>query len=327
MALNLQHLARGAMEVRPMKNKKYVANLILPLIGMGIILYYSVCGQSCAYLKGGIFLLGKEYPGINLTYLGLVFAALIFITGLLKWETIRLLLLSAAVGTEAYLVAFQVRQGVYCPYCLLFGGVLMAQFVLNFRVSRRTLIAVSIVLGFLLFALFFQGATRPVLADTVLMPSFGNGKIKVRIYTDYFCGPCAQLEPKLEGVLASLVRNNMATVIFIDTPIHPPTPTYARYFLYILNEKSEFDYALRMRAILFGAAKNNITEKEKLEEYLVKNKVRFKQLDAKPTFTALQRYLDEDGINSTPTAVIYNDQGKSLHKGAADILKALDQLK
>jgi hypothetical protein len=212
MALNLQGFAKGAMEVRPMQNKRYIANLILPLVGMGIILYYNVCGQSCAYLKGGVFLLGKGYPGINLTYVGLVFTALLFIAGLLKWETIRLLLLSAAVGTEAYLVAFQVRQGVYCPYCLLFGGVLMAQFVLNFRVSRKVLVAVSIVLGFLLFALFFQGATRPVLADTVLMPSFGHGKVKIRIYTDYFCGPCSQLEPKLEGVLANLVKDRKSVV-------------------------------------------------------------------------------------------------------------------
>ena len=303
-----------------MKNKRHIANLILPLVGIGIIFYYSVCGQSCAYLKGGIF-------GINLKYLGLVFAGTLFFAALLKWETIHLLLLSAAVGTEGYLVAFQVRQGVYCPYCLCFGGVLLALFVLNFRVSRKVLVAVSIVLGFLLFALFFQGATRPVLADTVLMPSFGHGKVKVRIYTDYFCGPCSQLEPKLEGMLANLVKNNTASVTFIDTPIHAPTPTYARYFLYILNEKADFDYVLRMRAILFDAAKNNITEKEKLEEYLLKNQVRFRQLDTKPTFTALQRYLDEDGINSTPTVVIYNGQNRGVYKGGPEILKALDQLK
>lgn len=303
-----------------MKNKRYVANLVLPIVGIGIIIYYSVCGQSCAYLKGGIF-------GINLTYVGLVFAGILFVAALVRWETVHLLLLSAAVGTEAYLVAFQVRQGVYCPYCLLFGGVLLSLFVLNFRVSRKVLVGVSIILGFLLFALFFQGATRPVLADTVLMPSFGDGKVKVRIYTDYFCGPCSQLEPKLESILVHLVKSNTASVTFIDTPIHAPTPTYARYFLYIVNEKGDFDYVLRMRAMLFGAAKNNITEKEKLEEYLLKNQVRFKQFETKPTFTALQRYLDEDNINSTPTVVIYNGQNKGVYKGAPEILKALDQLK
>jgi hypothetical protein len=303
-----------------MNNKRYIANLILPLVGIGIILYYSVCGQSCAYLKGGIF-------GFNLTYVGLAFAGILFIAALLKWETVNLLLLSAAVGTEAYLVAFQVRQGVYCPYCLLFGGVLLTLFVLNFRMSRKVLVLITVVIGFLLFALFFEGTTRPVLAETVLMPSFGTGKVKVRIYTDYFCGPCSLVEPQLEGVLAHLVSKGTATVTFVDTPIHTPTPTYARYFLYILNQKKEFDYVLRVRAILFGAAKENITEKEKLEEYLVKNQVRFWEFDTKPTFTALQKYLNEDGINSTPTVVIYNGQNKGVHKGGPEILKALNQLK
>lgn len=304
-----------------MKNGRYIANLILPLVGIGLIVYYSLCGQSCSYLKGGIL-------GIDLTYVGLLFTALLFIVGLLKWETIQLLLLSAAIGTEAYLVKFQVQQGVYCPYCLLFGGVLLALFLLNFRVSRKLLMTVFFVLGFLFFALFFQGATRPVLAaDTVLMPSFGNGKVKVRIYTDYFCGPCAQLEPKLEDALINLVKNNVANVTFIDTPVHAQTLKYAPYFLYILNEKNDFDYVLRIRAVLFSAAKANITEKEKLEEHLVKNKIKFKQFDTKPTFTALNKYLQEDNINSTPCVVIHDGPSKNLHKGATEILKALDALK
>jgi thiol-disulfide isomerase/thioredoxin len=303
-----------------MKDKRHVANLVLPLIGIGLIIYYSVCGQSCAYLKGGIF-------GIDLTYAGLVFAGLLFVLTLLRWENIRLFLLSAAVGTEVYLVAFQIQQGVYCPYCLLFGVVLVALFVLNFRVSRKLLITISVLLGLLFFLLFFEGSVRPVLADNVLMPTFGAGKAKVRIYTDYFCGPCERLEPKLESILVRLVRKNVASVTFVDTPIHAPTPTYARYFLFILNEKDDFDYALRMRAILFEAAKSNITQKEKLEEYLAKNQVKWRQLDTKPTFTALNQYLKEDGIDSTPAVVIYEGLNKALYKGAPDILKALEGLK
>lgn len=303
-----------------MNNKRYVANLVLPLIGIGLIIYYSLCGLSCAYLKGGVF-------GIDLTYMGLIFAGLLFVLTLLKWESIRLFLLSAAVGTEVYLVAFQVQQGVYCPYCLLFGVVLIALFVLNFHVSRKLLITISVLLGFLFFLLFFEGFARPVLADNLLMPTFGNGKTKVRIYTDYFCGPCERLEPKLESILVRLVRKNIANVTFIDTPIHAPTPTYARYFLFILNEKNDFDYALRMRAILFEAARSNITQREKLEEYLVKNQVKFKQLDTAPAFTALNQYLKEDGIDSTPTVVIYEGENKGVYRGAADILKGLELLK
>ncbi len=302
-------------------NKRFIANLLLPLVGIAIILYYTVCGQSCAYLKGGLL-------GINLTYLGLAFAGLLFVLTLLRQEALRLFLLSAGVGTEIYLVSFQVKQGVYCPYCLLFGLVLLILFVLNFRMSRKFLIAIAVVLGFLVFWLFFEGSTTPLLADdNFVMPTFGNGKVKVRIYTDYFCGPCAQLEPKLEGILANLIKKNIASVTFIDTPIHAPTPLYARYFLFILNDKHDFDYVLRMRALLFEAAKNNIIEKEKLEEYLARNQVKYKQLDTKPVFTALNKYLQEDGINSTPTVVIYEGQNKGTHKGAPEILKAFEGLK
>ena len=60
----------------------------------------------------------------------------------------------------------------------------------------------------------------------------------------------------------------MITLTFVDTPIHPSTSLYARYFLFTLNEKNEFDHALRVRALLFQAAKSKIVEKEKLEERL-----------------------------------------------------------
>jgi thiol-disulfide isomerase/thioredoxin len=164
-------------------------------------------------------------------------------------------------AAEIYLIGFQVKSGVYCPYCLLFAVVLILLFVLNFRVSRKVLIVVAVILGLLFFVLFFEGTTRPVLADSTLIPSFGSGKVKLRIYTDYFCGPCDKLEPKLDEMVKSLVRNKMATVTFVDTPIHTPTPMYARYFLYILNAKNEFEYAMRTRALLFAAARQNIVER------------------------------------------------------------------
>ncbi len=303
-----------------MSDKRHIANLILPLVGIAIILYYSVCGTSCAYLKGTIL-------GLNLTYLGIGFAGLLFVLTLLRQEVLRLFLLSAGMGTEIYLIGFQVKSGVYCPYCLAFAVVLIILFVLNFRVSRKLLIAIAVILGLLFFSLLFEGSTRPVLADSLLMPTFGNGKAKVRIYTDYFCGPCEKLEPKLEPHLARLVKKNVANITFIDTPIHAPTPTYARYFLYIINEQNEFDHVLRTRAILFEAARSNITQKEKLEEYLVKNQVKFKQLDAVPIFTALNKYLKDDGIDSTPTVVVQEGQNKGVYKGATEILKALEALK
>ncbi len=89
-----------------MKDRKYVANLVLPILGIGLVLYSSVCGKSCAYLKGGIH-------QTDLTYVGLAFAAVLLIAAFLKRDMVHLLLLVAAVGTEIYLVAFQVHKDVY----------------------------------------------------------------------------------------------------------------------------------------------------------------------------------------------------------------------
>ena len=50
---------------------------------------------------------------------------------------------------------------------------------------------IGVVLGFLLCFLFFKGAATPVYADEVLLPTFGKGRVQVRLYTDYFCGPCS----------------------------------------------------------------------------------------------------------------------------------------
>ena len=41
---------------------------------------------------------------------------------------------------------------------------------------------------------------EPLYAQGVFLPSYGQGKINVRVYTDYFCVPCRAGEPKIEAV-------------------------------------------------------------------------------------------------------------------------------
>jgi hypothetical protein len=77
--------------------------------------------------------------------------------------------------------------------------------------------------------------------------------------------------------------------------------------------------------VLFEAAKAKITEKEKLEEYLMKKGVRFKPFDVKPSFQLLESYIREDRISATPTCVIFRDGKKEAFQGA-DIAKALAAL-
>jgi hypothetical protein len=298
---------------------KRMASIVLLLIGIGVVVYYRTCGQSCTFLKGHVF-------GIDLAYLGIAFCGLLIVVNLVGYDRLSTVFLSAAMGTEAYLIGFQVKSGVYCPYCLAFAAILFLLFLINFSVSRKLLVIVFFALGLLFFSLFFRGATVPVMADEALIPTFGTGKVHVRIYTDYFCLPCSRLEPKMEQLLPKLVKKNKITVTFIDTPIHTHTMLYARYFLYILKEKSELKYILRTRGILFEAAKSGINEKEKLEEYLQKKKVRFRPFDTKPTYAVLNTYLAEDQVDRTPTCVIYDGGKKGVYKGDQEITQALELL-
>ena len=159
-----------------------------------------------------------------------------------------------------------------------------------------------------------------------LLPSFGNGPVNVRLYTDYFCKPCSSLEPKLEPVITDLVKKRVITITFVDTPVHKETTLYAKYFLYILNEKKEFKHALRARSILFEAAKQKITDSKRLEALILQKGMRWKPFDLTSTFGVLGSYLKEDNIKSTPTSII-EDKGKKERFTGADIATALNHLK
>jgi len=142
---------------------KYPVNVLLLLIAIGLEVFYSVCGGSCSYLKGSIF-------GVDLAYVGILFAVMLIVLSLLKRHRLILTLVSAGVGVEIVLVAFQVRRGVYCPYCLAFAAVILLLFILNFDATQTPLIAGFLVLGFLLFVLFFKGSITPTYAGGVVDP-------------------------------------------------------------------------------------------------------------------------------------------------------------
>jgi protein-disulfide isomerase len=191
----------------------------------------------------------------------------------------------------------------------------------------RHLFCVSVVkLGILILLTAAPAGLKAGYVEKVELPSFGKGKIQIRLYTDYFCGPCSRMEPKVEDLLSDLVGRNVITLIFVDTPVHKTTTLYAKYFLYVLNVEHTFNQVLRSRAVLFEAAKSGIEESEKLEEHLKKNGVRFKTIDPTPTFAALSALMNEDGVRSTPTCVIIREGKKSVFSGDVEITKALQLL-
>ena len=309
-----------SIAVKTVLTGKEKLNILLALAGIALVFVYAYCGDSCSYLKGSIF-------GIDLKYMGVLFMGTLVALSLFGLRDYRLLLLSAGVGAEVFLIGFQVQNDVFCPYCLSFGAVLLLLFAINLDWSKRKLVGLFAVLGLLLFVVFFDGSVTPAYAAEPLKPSFGNGRIHVRLYSDYFCNPCSKLDPEIAKPLANLVKKNSIQVTFVDTPFRPETVLYARYYLYALNEKKDIDYANKVRHVLFQAAALNITERERLEDHLKKSGIRYKVYDPTPTFSIFNGYLTEDKVRSTPTAVIVDSGRKQVIRGPANIARAIGEIK
>lgn len=295
-------------------------NITLSLAAIILVVLYSVCGDSCTYLSGTIL-------GVDLRWAGVAFMGAVMFVSFLKKDLFLLILLATGVGAEIYLVGFQIYHGVYCPYCLLFGAILTLLFIVNFRMPRVRQAALGLAGGFLVFLIFFEGMVTPVYAGDTLVPSFGSGPVQVRLYTDYFCGPCSALEPQISQSIEELLEKRVIRITFIDTPIHRETPLYARYFIYICGEENNFRKILSARHSLFDAARNGITDPEGLESHLAKNGIRYKRMDVKPTFEVLNGYLKEEGIRSTPTMTIQKGGTRETYVGAPDIARAVAELK
>lgn len=300
--------------------RKYALNIVLALIAVGIEVYYSICGGACSYLSGSLF-------GIDLKYIGIAFMALVVLLSILKKDFLLVVALSTGVGIEVYLVGFQIWYDTYCPYCLAFGGVVVIMFLLNIRKTLLKTAAISAISALILFSIFFKGSATPVYAAETLVPSFGTGSVNVRLYTDYFCPPCRAMEPKLEPVITELVNKDIINLTFVDTPIYKNSALYARYFLYIMNEKKDFDLALLARAVLIGAALEKISEASKMEEYLKNKGIKFKAFDTKQTVDVFNNHLKKDKINATPTCVIEKDGKTEKITGGPEIIAALERIK
>ena len=199
--------------------------------------------------------------------------------------------------------------------------------------KTKTCLPIVAALFVLALAAFF---VSPALSQTNdgQPPSLGTGKVKVRLYTDYFCSPCRAFEPKAEPAITDLLKRNAVTITFVDAPFHKHSSLYTKYFLYVYKEKKDLPYILKARNLLFEASKEDpkgtvkaITESDKMEEYLTKNGIKFKPFNVKPVFSALEALIAEDKIMETPVCVIINGDKKEVYKGGADILKALQSIK
>ena len=302
------------------RSKKHVFTIVLALIAIGIELYYMTCTSSCSYLRGDIF-------GIGLQYIGIAFMVVVIILSIIKKDLLLLTLLSTGVGVEIYLVGFQIWHNKYCLYCLLFGGVLVVQFLINLDWKKKKAVFLSMATALLLFPIVFHGSVTPLYAAENLAPlTFGKGPVQVRLYADYFCPPCQNLSPKAGPILSDMVKRNVITLTFIDAPSDQVSLMYSNYFLYAMQEKKDIDTALKVRDVLFSAAKQNITDTAKLEEILKSKKIQFKTSQFKPIFDQYNVQYQKDKVDGTPSCVIEQDGKKELVIGDGDILKALEKL-
>jgi hypothetical protein len=111
------------------RNHGGIITIALALIGIALMLFYSLCDTACAYLKGDIF-------GIDLKYIGVAYMLAIIAFALSKQIALVRSLLAAGLGVEVYLVAFQFREDVFCPFCLAFGAVVVLAFIVNHERPR-----------------------------------------------------------------------------------------------------------------------------------------------------------------------------------------------
>jgi thiol:disulfide interchange protein DsbA len=299
--------------------KRRLWTIVLALIGIGTTVAYALCLGACSSLRGDLF-------GIDLKYLGIFFMAVVIALAWLRRSLLLLLLLAFGAGGELFLIGYQIRSSVYCPFCLVFGAAVLAAFAISFDPRRKVLAALAAAAGLLFFLLFFSGSTTPAFAQEPPLPVYGRGSVEVRLYTDYFCDPCRAEEMEVISLLTELNRKNIIRLIFVDTPVHPETVLYVGYFLAALNARNDFEQAVAARSALFEAAGRKIVKKEALEAFLKTKKIKFKPVDTEPAYKFFTGYLKEDKINSTPTCVIVGPQGKQTLLGGKDIAKGLREL-
>ncbi|MCX7817582.1 MAG: hypothetical protein N2317_08780 [Syntrophales bacterium] len=137
-------------------------NVVLPVTGICLIIYYKTCGTTCRYLKG-------EFLGFDLEMWGfLLMVALLALNPLRRTKVsthanrISTVLISSALGGEAVLLHFQVTNDIYCPYCISFLSIILLLMVVNFRDMQKSLAFSAFVAGVVAFILFFHGSTLPL---------------------------------------------------------------------------------------------------------------------------------------------------------------------
>ncbi|MCX5828576.1 MAG: hypothetical protein NTV58_11335 [Deltaproteobacteria bacterium] len=139
-----------------------LTNIIVPVIGIGLMISYEVCDTTCSTLRG-------TFLDVDLKIVGILFmVALLAMIPLRKSrfyassEHLQTMMLAGAVGGEMLLVRFQIVNDTYCPFCMAFGLCVLALFAVNFMRMNKYLALGAFCAGIGTFAIFFQGSILPL---------------------------------------------------------------------------------------------------------------------------------------------------------------------
>ena len=140
-----------------------IINVVFPVIGIGLMVFYEVCDTSCSSLQG-------TFLGFDLKVIGILFMAALLAAMALpptsRWAAnvnhLRTMMLAGALGGEVLLVRFQVFHDTYCPFCLAFGSCILVLLAANFTKMNKYLAGGAYLAGIAAFALFFEGSVIPL---------------------------------------------------------------------------------------------------------------------------------------------------------------------
>jgi uncharacterized membrane protein len=138
-----------------------IIDWIVPIIGLGLMIFYEVCDTTCSSLQG-------TFLGVDLKIVGMLFMVFLLVLiplqksrFLAPAELMRTVMLAGAVGGEILLVHFQIVHDTYCPFCLAFGMCILVLVAANFRRRDGYPALLAFLAGIAAFALFFHGSVLP----------------------------------------------------------------------------------------------------------------------------------------------------------------------
>ena len=334
--------------IEKLRAGRNLITVVLAAAGIGIMLYYKVCETACTYLRGDIF-------GIDLSYIGIVYMLMIMLLATFRKMPYVRALLAAGLGVEMYLIAFQFREDVFCPYCLAFASMIVIAFVLNHEKVlapeegplRRLIYGLGavrfpplvknplplfafVILGYIFVVLTFSGSATPAYgAEKSIVPSYGSGRYELIIFTDYFCPPCQLMESEIDPAVKEFLSRGGVRVTFVDLPLHKETRLFAQYFLYAANAVRRYEKILEARRVLFSLARNHAAQSEdELKVALHAEGVPIAVYDLTPVYPALNKIINTYKVKSTPTCVIkYANDDIRTYTGTFEIRNGLGMLR